>query len=188
MEVEQVRFDRERVCAEGWTIADVGDGVECFAAGVLAYGHGGDVDAVGGEKFGVRSEVDGRDCVAGAVASSWCRRGGDGVGMTEEGADVADVSFGDELADAAGGYGLAADAAWSVDADVEAEFTAESFEAVDIALCVMAEAKVFSFVQLLDAETFLEDFGGEGAGGHVGEIFGEGKDNDRVDISGGEEC
>jgi hypothetical protein len=31
MEVEQVRFDGERICAEGGTIAYVGDGVESLA-------------------------------------------------------------------------------------------------------------------------------------------------------------
>ena len=31
MKVEQVGFDRERVCTEGGAIADVGDGVEGFA-------------------------------------------------------------------------------------------------------------------------------------------------------------
>jgi len=68
MEVEQVGFDGEGVGSEGGTVADVGDGVECLAGVAGADGEGCDVDAVGGEEFGVGREVDGGDGVSGAVA------------------------------------------------------------------------------------------------------------------------
>jgi hypothetical protein len=48
VEVEQVGFDREGVCAEGGAIADVGHGVKGFTGGACADGQRGDVDAVGG--------------------------------------------------------------------------------------------------------------------------------------------
>ena len=48
VEVEQVGFDCEGVCAEGGAVADVGDGVEGFAGWAGADGERGDVDAVGG--------------------------------------------------------------------------------------------------------------------------------------------
>lgn len=47
MEVEQVGFDCEGVCAEGGAIADVGDGIEGFGGRAGAYGERRDVDAVG---------------------------------------------------------------------------------------------------------------------------------------------
>jgi len=48
VEVEQVGFDGEGVGSEGGTVSDIGDGVECFAVGVFADRHRGDVDAVCG--------------------------------------------------------------------------------------------------------------------------------------------
>jgi len=65
-----VGFDGEGVCAEGGAVSYVGDGFEGLGCWAGAYGEGGDVDAVGGEKLVVGGEVDGGDGVAGAVASA----------------------------------------------------------------------------------------------------------------------
>ena len=54
---------------------------------------------------------------------------------------MADVAFGYELADGAGGDDLAADGLRCVDADGEAQFASQCFEAVDTGFGVMAEAK-----------------------------------------------
>jgi len=70
VEVQQVGFDGEGVGAEGWAVADVGDGVECLDGRTCSDGEGGDVDAVGGEEFCVRGEVDGGNGVARAVAAA----------------------------------------------------------------------------------------------------------------------
>ena len=107
--------------------------------------------------------------------------------MAEEGTDSADVPFGDELADAAGGDWLVADGFGGVDPAGEAEFAAEGFEIVHVAFGVVAEAEVFSFVEFDDVEGFVEDFSGEGSGGHLREIFGEGNDDDCVESGSGEE-
>ena len=126
VEVQEVGFYGEGVGAECGAVAYVGDGFEGFAVGTgFGVGAGpdgesGDVDAVGGEEFVVGGEVDGGDGVAGAVPASGSGGGGDGEGMAEEGADPADVAFGDELADAAGGDGLVADGSWGVDLACEA--------------------------------------------------------------------
>ena len=100
---------------------------------------------------------------------------------------MADLTGGDELADAAGGDGFVAEGARGVDADGEAEFGAEGGEGVDAAFGLVAEAEVFAFVELGDVEGLLEDFGGEGAGGGAGELGGEGEDEDGIDAGGGEE-
>ena len=91
------------------------------------------------------------------------------------------------LPDAAGGDGLSADDARGVDADGEAEFAAERFEAVDAGLGLIAEAEVFAFVQLGDVEGLLQNIGGEGARRHARELAGEGQDEQRIDAGGGEE-
>jgi len=82
---------------------------------------------------------------------------------------------------------LVADIARRVDANRESKFAAEGFEVVDVAFGVMAEAEVFSLVEFDDVEAALEDFGGKVAGGHPGEVFGEGKDDDGVEAGGGKE-
>ena len=66
LEVEEVGFDGKGVCAEGRAVAGVGDAAE----ELVAYAEGCDVDAVGWQEFRIRSEVDGWDGVAGAVASA----------------------------------------------------------------------------------------------------------------------
>ena len=44
---------------------------------------------------------------------------------------------------------------------------AQGFEVVDVSFGVVAEAEVFSFVELDDVEVLVEDSGGELAGGHL---------------------
>lgn len=187
MEVEQVGFDCEGVCAEGGAVADVGDGIEGLAGGTCADGQRGDVDAVGREKFGIGCEIDGGDGVAGAVAASGGWGGCDGKGATEKGACVADVALGEKRTDAAGGDRLAAKAVWGVDADFEVQLMTKSFEAFDVGFGLVTEAEVFAFVKLGDVEGLLEDFGGEGAGGLAREVGGEGKDEESVEAGGFEE-
>ena len=51
----------------------------------------------------------------------------------------------------------------------------------------MAKAEVFSFVEFDDVEGLVEDFGSEGPGGHLREVFGEGNDDDCVEAGGGKE-
>ena len=97
---------------------------------------------------------------------------------------MADVAFGEEIADAAGGDGLAAKAARSVDADLEVQLATEGFEAFDVGLGLVTEAEVFAFVKLGYVEGLLEDFGGEGAGGLAREIGGKGKEEQSVDARG----
>ncbi len=101
MEVEQVGFDREGVCAEGGAIADVGQRIEGFAGGACADFQCGDVDAVGRQQFRVGREVDGGDGVAGAVASARGGCGLDSERATEERTCVAYVALGDKVANAA---------------------------------------------------------------------------------------
>ena len=64
---------------------------------------------------------------------------------------------------------------------------AQGFEVVDVSFGVVAEAEVFSFVEFGDVESFVEDFSGEGSGGHLRELFGEGNDDDCVESGSGEE-
>ena len=52
---------------------------------------------------------------------------------------------------------------------------------------MVAEAAVFSFMEFDDVEAALEDLGCELAGGHVGQVFGEGEDDDGVEAGGGED-
>ena len=61
---------------------------------------------------------------------------------------MAYVALRDQLADGAGRDGAAANGLRGVDADAEAEFTAQHFEAVDACFGLVAEVKVFAFVQL----------------------------------------
>ncbi len=58
-------------------------------------------------------------------------------------------------------------ASGGVDLAGEAEFAAQGFEIVYVSFGVVAEAEVFSFVEFDDVEGLLEDFGGEGSGGHL---------------------
>jgi len=51
-----------------------------------------------------------------------------------------------------------------VDADTEAEFAAEHLEAVDAGFGLIAEVKVFAFVQLGYMQNLLEHVCGEAAG------------------------
>ena len=97
VEVEQVRFDREGIGAEGGAVADVGDGLEEF----VFHLERGDVNAVGRQKFGVGREVDGGDGVACAVATAARGRGLHGEGTAKQGAGLRDLGVADELADAA---------------------------------------------------------------------------------------
>jgi len=189
-----VGFYCEGVDTEGGAVADVGDGVEDLGLRTFADGEGGDVDAVGGEEFWVGCEVDGGDGVGFAVAAAWGWAGIDGEGAPEEGAGVGDVACGDELADAAGGDGGAANNAGSVDGDAEAEFLAEGFQAgvsslgaAGAGLGVVAEAEVFALVDLGDVEGVDEDVGDEIAGRHVAELVGEGEDEGGVEAGVGEE-
>jgi hypothetical protein len=86
-------------------------------------------------------------------------------GMAKECAGVADVSGGDGLADAARGDGAAAQVTRRVDVYGEAELFAEGFERVDAGFGLVAEAKVFSFVQLFDVEGVAKDLFSEVMGG-----------------------
>src|ERR1700733_2957397 len=74
-----------------------------------------------------------------------------------------------------------------IDAHAKAEFAAQSFEAFNACLGLIAEAEVFSFVQLGDVQSLLEDFGCEAAGGHAREFGREGNDEDRVETCFGEQ-
>ncbi len=150
-------------------------------------GEGGDVDAMGGEELGVGGLVDGGDGVAGAVAASGGGCTFNGEGAAEQGTGLADLSGGDEVADAAGGDRMAAQDARRVDADGEAEFAAEGFEVVDAGLGLVAEAEVLAFVELVDADAVAEEILGEGAGGHAREVVREGQDDDGVEAGGAEE-
>src|ERR1039458_8419577 len=139
--------------------------------GVPADGESGDVDAVGGKELGIGREVDGGYGVGFAEAAAGGGGAFDGEGPAEEGAGVAQVARGgDELADAAGGDRGAAEGAWGVDGDAEAEFLAEGFEAADAGLGVVAEAEVFAFVDLGGVEGVDEDAGDEVAGGEGGGV------------------
>ena len=103
-------------------------------------------------------------------------------GSAEESAHLADVAFGDELADRLEEMALAADGLRrSRRVHGEAEFAAKGFQAVDVGLGVIAETEVFSFVEFDDVQGVLQDVGGEGPGGHLREFFGEGQDEDGVD-------
>jgi len=146
-------LDGEGISSEGGAIADVGDGFEGF----WPDRERSDVDAVGGQEFGVRREVDGGDGVASTVAAAG--RGGaiDGEGAAEQRAGGTDVAGGDELADAAGRDRRPAYDAGSVDGDAEAECAAEGFETADACFGVVAEAEVFTFVDLGDVEFVDQD-------------------------------
>jgi hypothetical protein len=150
-------------------------------------GQSGDVDAVGGEEVGVGGEVDGGDGVTGAVAAAGCGVRVDGEGTVEEGAGVAELAFGDEGADAAGGDGRAAQGERGVDGDAEVEGAAEFGEGGDVGLGVVAEAEVFALVDLGDVEGVAQDGLREVVGGGVAESFGEGQDEGGVEAGGGEE-
>ena len=187
VEVEQMGFDGEGVGAKGGAVADVSNGLEEFGVQAATNGQGSDVDAIGGQEFGVGREVDGGDGVAGTVSAAGGGRAVDGEGAAEERTGVADVAPGEQLADAAGGDGEAANAARGVDGDGEAEFAAEGFEAVDACLGVVAEAEVFALVDLGGVDGVDQDFRREVSRVHVTECVGEGEDEGGVDASGGEE-
>ena len=142
---------------------------------------------MGGEEFGVGGEVDGGDGVLGAVAASGGGGAVDGEGAAEQSTGVADVSSGDEMADAAGGDGVAAEDARGVDGDGEAEFAAEGFEAVDAGLGLVAEAEVLAFVDLVDVEQLQRRSVAKSRAVMREKSRGEGQDDDGVDAGGGEE-
>jgi len=77
---------------------------------------------------------------------------------------VAYVSLCDELRIVTGGDGAPADGFGCVDADAEAEFAAEHLEAVDAGFGLIAEVKVFAFVELGYMQSLLQHVRGEGAG------------------------
>ena len=109
-----------------------------------------------GTVYGCHSRGRGRGCCR------W-RRGGRGA------RGRGDVACGDEVADAAGGDGGAAEDAWGVDGDGEAEFATEGFErAATSAGGVVAEAEVFALVDLGGVDGVDEDVGGEVAGVRCG--------------------
>ena len=84
--------------------------------------------------------------------------------MAEERSGLAYVAFGDELRGP--GWRRWAGCEWrgGIDLAGEAEFAAKGFQIVDVALGVVAEAEVFSFVEFDDVEGVVEDFGGEAPG------------------------
>ena len=89
---------------------------------------------------------------------------------------MADVALRDQLPYRAGRDGAASDGLRRVDADPEAEFAAQHFEAVDACFGLIAEVKVFAFVQLSYMQNPLQNVCGEAAGGRSRELFGEGQD------------
>src|SRR5215469_2469217 len=99
VEVEDVRLDGEGVGPKGGTVANVGDGVERFIANFQC----GDVDAVGGDEFGVGCEVDCGDGVACAVSAPRGRSALNVERAAEKRARLVHIASGDELPDAAGG-------------------------------------------------------------------------------------
>ena len=70
VEVQEMGFYGEGVGAEGGAIAYIGDGFEGLGRNACANREGCDVDAVGGEKFRIRGQVDGGDGVASAVTAA----------------------------------------------------------------------------------------------------------------------
>src|ERR1700735_3872895 len=156
MEVQQVGFDSEGVGAEGGAVSDVGDGVECFSGSTCADGQSSNVDTVCGEQFGIRGQGDCGDGVARAVAAAggWCAR--DREGPFQQRSHAVDVAVCNKLADGARRDCVAADGPRPVNANGEAKLTAESFEAFNACLGLIAEAKIFTFVQLGYVQDSLE--------------------------------
>ena len=188
MEVEQVGFYGERDAAwdvaEGGAIPDVGDGFEALGGGAASYKEGRDVDTVCGEELRVGGQVDRRNGVAGAVAATRGGGASDGEGTAEEGACMSYVTSSDEAANAGGGDGAAAEQMRGVAVDAEAEFTSQGLEALHVCRGFVAEAEVFTFVDLADPKSVREDVAGELPGGEAGELCGEGEDEHRVETGG----
>ena len=83
---------------------------------------------------------------------------------------------------------MAAEAARGVDANGEAEFVTERFEAVDAGFGLVPKAEVFAFVKLGDVEGLLENVSSEVVSSGLRELGGKGQDEQGVDAGGGEEC
>lgn len=184
VEVEEVGFDGEGVGAEGGAVADVGDSAEEVRASDVQCG---DVDAVGGQQFGVGREVDSGNGVAGAVTSAGGGGAVDGEVAPENSAGFRQVARGDQRPDAAGGDGGSARDARFVGADGEAEVLAKLGEAGDVGFGLMTEAESFAFVDFDGMEGVAQDGLGEVAGRPTAEVVGEGKDEDEVETGSGEE-
>ena len=183
VEVEEMGFNGEGICAEGGTIANVGDRLE----GLFSDSQGRDVDAVGGEEFRVGGEVDGGDGEAGAVAPAGGGGGVDAERAAKERAGVRYVPSSKEGADAGGGDDGPAEEVRGKDADSEAEFGAELLEGGDGAFGAIAETEVLAFVNFGGVGGVSEDGFGEEAGGELGESGVEGKDEGGVNAGGGEQ-
>jgi len=181
MEVQQVGFDCKGIGAEGWAIADVRDGVEGFAGSACADGQGCDVDAVCGKQFSVGGEIDRWHCVARTVAATGGGRAQNAEASAQQSAHVADVALRDQLPYGARRDGFASNGLRRIDADAEAELAAQHLEAVDACFGLIAEVKVFAFVQFGYMQSPLEHVCGEAAGRHSRELLGKGQDENRVD-------
>src|SRR6185437_3294941 len=90
MEVEQVSFDGERLCAEGGTVADVGHGIKAL----FRHAGAGNVNAIAVHELFITAEIDGGNRVFGAVTAAAARIGNDAEGSAEEVSGVADIAFG----------------------------------------------------------------------------------------------
>ncbi len=157
--------------------------VEEFAVDV----HGGDVDAVGGEKLGVWGEVDGGHGEAAADAASWSGSGVDAEGAAEQGAGGGHVSGLDQFANLAAADFDAAIVTRGKDLHAEAEVVAHLNEVSSVALRLVAEAEVVPFVDLDRMKAVAQYGGDEGLSGHLAEFVGEGKDEHSVDARGAEQ-
>ena len=111
----------------------------------------------------------------------------DAEGASEKGAGFIEVSASDQGADAAGGYGRAADDQWVVGADGEVQVAAEGSKVADVGLGIVAEAEGLAFVDFSGLEGGGKDTLCKIVGGPLAERVVEGEDEGEVDSGLGEE-
>src|SRR5690242_10344878 len=185
VEVEQVSLDGKRFRAKGWAVANVGYGIEAL----FRHARARDVDAVTRHQFVVAAEVDGRDCVFGAKAAATARIGNNAERAAQEVAGVADVAFrGDELAHAAAGNGMAANAHLGINLNFKSELTAELGQLLHVAFGFASETEVEAFMQLARVQSAVENLFGELAWGEQGKVAGERQQQHRLQPGGREQA
>ena len=142
MEIEQVSFDGEWLHAEGWTITDIGHGIEAF----FAHARPRDVNAIFRDQFVVLAQIDGGNRVLCPVPATPAWSWSNTERTAKQYPRALYFTALNQFANARAGNRLAANSHLRIDNQLEAKLVAKFREQFYVSGRFVPEMKVVSFV------------------------------------------
>src|SRR5580658_4461605 len=153
MKVEQVSFDGERISSERGPVSDVRDGIETL----LAHTSAGNVNAVARDKLLIAAQVDGWNCVFGAVATPASSGRQDTERPREKMAGATYSSVNEQLANLSARNRLASQPQFRISLYLETHFATVFRQQINVTRGFVAEMEVVTFMYLAGLQTVFQN-------------------------------